>query len=150
MLSSPTAESKLLHWRHGMWSLRSMDGANTLSAGSCELRNQSCRRTLAGWRLHRPDSPRREARRFARDTAHEATNRRKCRAPCCAATVLGGSVHRSADADSENGMVEQIVRLSELVRIARDIDPGGVNRTQIDFSAGARLQRFSARSTPGP
>jgi hypothetical protein len=45
-----------------------------------------------------------------------------------------------ADADSENGMVEQIVRLSELVRIARDIDPGGVNRTQIDVSAGARLQ----------
>jgi hypothetical protein len=65
MLSSPTAESKLLHWRHGVWSLRCMDGANTSSAGFCELRNQSCRRILAGWRLHRPDSPRREARRFA-------------------------------------------------------------------------------------
>ena len=29
--------------------------------------------------------------------------------------------YRSANADFENGMVEQIVRLSELVRIARDL-----------------------------
>jgi hypothetical protein len=36
MLSSPTAESKLLHCRHGMWSLRSMDGANTSSQQAAE------------------------------------------------------------------------------------------------------------------
>jgi len=48
-----------------------LDGSNRLRQRRWADQVRPRRRILAGWRLHRPDSPRREARRFARDTADE-------------------------------------------------------------------------------